>query len=192
MNGQRSNEPVNCVVDAHGTWLISFADLITLLLCSFLMMFSLNWDKQQHVTNMSKEETAPSQTESPGIVIADSPPKSVETKALLPRVELRFTKADFQNDGITFSSEALKKVNNLATSEGYRDAMVTLAVCKGAAGGMADEAELLITAGQVLDAGVTEQRLRYEVLGRGCAGERGKDAPVGDSTKVLMSFERDL
>ncbi len=176
-------------VDAHGTWLISFADLLTLLLCAFLMMFSLNWEKQQHVPNLSKDMDNASQTESHGIVIALTGSESKEVKALEQRVEIRFSKDDFAPDGATLKGEMRNKVKNIAISDGYRDATVTLSIAQEANSGEPvgiDRHRLLRIAGQLLDVGVPEQKLRYEILG---PNQRGSRTETG--LEALVIFERD-
>ena len=71
MNDFGSAKKIESFTDAQGTWLISFADLITLLLCSFLMFFSLTWNAKKNVPNMSKVSEPPLQTASHGIHIAE-------------------------------------------------------------------------------------------------------------------------
>lgn len=178
--------------DLQGTWLISFADLITLLLCAFLMMFSINWKKTQSVTNMSKDDSLAHQTESHGIVIAQSSVEGREIKPLEHRVEIRFLKTDLTGNQGTLSLAVMDRVKNTMISEGYQDSAVTFSLCneaQGTAEGLNRNSELLRVVGQLIDAGVSEKRLRIEVLGSDCSAGRDNSNPA---TVGRLIFERDV
>ena len=123
--------------DAEGTWLISFADLITLLLCTFLMFFSITWNKTTpHGIQLAKKvESAKSSTE----VLPDE-------------TVLRFQGGEIDRSTGTITPESLKRF--LDTKDRYGETLKSIEV--EGCGDFVSEQNLW---SQLIDAGTAETKL---------------------------------
>lgn len=162
-------------LEQPSTWLITFADMITLLLCAFLMIFSLNYhrlkDKAKEAQIERTEEAAP------GIQIAQS--TSEGTKSFQD-VTLNFSEEDFEADGATLGGDALRRLKSKGIPEGYEISLLNLNSCvssdsvgNGDAWKMSEKrSEGLFR--QLIDSGVLPERIREMTLGVDCDPIRGR------------------
>lgn len=165
--GQIDNTQPN-FADLQGTWLISFADLITLLLCAFLMFFSLTWNKSTPA----------------GTQIAPKDKKSQEVNPLERRIKLRFLKEDVELTTGKLTEEGLMKIKSVVNSEAYKDAAVTVSSCDSAATGETEQALL----SQLVDTGVPVKRLVTRFVGGNCRLLRAPNE--SEPPEAIIEFER--
>lgn len=153
----------------QSTWLISFADLITLLLCAFLMFFSLTWNK----------------TQVHGIQIANVAIESQKVSSLERRIELRFFNEDVDLATGRLTDEAVKKIGNIVKSGSYSDATVTLETCD-TPGTLLNPHALR---GQLVDTGVEEKQIAERFVGSNCELLK-RDAHSEQDIRAIIRFER--
>lgn len=153
----------------QGTWLISFADLITLLLCAFLMFFSLSWNK----------------TPSHGIQIATDTQQS--QKDIIPerRIAVRFYREDIGMTTFRLSENAMQKLRNIAESGAYKDAVITLALCDELGLGAGRHP----IKGQLLDTGFHDSQIVERFVGSDCTVLQAEQDARKD-TRVIIQFEQ--
>lgn len=145
----------------QGTWLISFADLITLLLCAFLMFFSLNFRS--------------------GIPIAHTP---LEEPIGIAELTLQIEVKDLNSEGNKVSKTMLEKLKKHIESVSYDSFKVELTLCENGASDDQTIGRLMSVGRQLVDIGVTQDLVRYRVLGDDCSVLQ--DGTVG-LIKVLES-----
>ena len=155
----------NSLPDPTGTWLISFADLLVLLLCSFILFFS-----QSH--------PIPVPITKDGIKVAPQP--------ISPSVEsLEFFSNDISKSGSFVSDESIKVVKKAVDLGFYDGEVVTLSLCNGA--------NSLETASKFLtvfrESLVPEERLRVRFFGTPCSDLGYKDNPRGAMVAKIEIFK---
>lgn len=104
-----------------GTWLISFADLITLVLCTFIMFFAQTY-----------QVTKPAQKSGTEVAISNDSQKKV-VDLLTPKVvdgELVITVNDVSKEGF-LTSESNKFVKKLVESGNYASQKFEIKICHG-------------------------------------------------------------
>lgn len=145
-----------------GTWLISFADLITLLLCTFLMFFSMTYHSGKWSNNAKVNPSS-------GTGIANQPIQR------LSELSIWLTTHDLTNEESRFSEAGLEKVKKLLETVRYRTGPIEITVCDNKASDEQLVGRLTLLGRQLVDIGVAEESIAYRLLGGRCS-VLGQDA----------------
>ena len=122
-SSSNNSAPVNIVEQAHGTWLISFADLLVLLLCTFIMYFSQTFGPNGKLH--SQTETAKASTPQVGTQVATTPTVDSDNQLLFYTNDVSQTTGFLTEDRINL----VKKVVDLGF---YSGEWVSVSLCSGA------------------------------------------------------------
>jgi hypothetical protein len=131
--------------DPNGTWLISFADLLVLLLCAFIMYFSQNQEAGHQLQQEPGTKVAP-------VVVSQ------------PVERLEFFTNDISEKGGFLTDERIKVVKKAVDLGFYRGEVVTLSICNGSKANQIASKFLTL----FREAMVPEQRLSVRFFGTAC------------------------
>ena len=159
-------------------WLISFSDLLTLLLCFFLCLAAFGrFDgtlrqanskiSQDNLNTNGVPNAASSVVTSGGTVVAN---KSIEAGSL----QALLTEADFGSDGSEVKSSGQDKLKKLLETVAYKPTAVLIETCgvrvdrENERAWLQGMSRAVALKGQLLDAGIDGQRLIFRNVGPHC------------------------
>lgn len=140
----------------NGTWLISFADLLVLLLCAFIMYFAQNQGAGQQPQGQSGTKVA-------SVVVSQ------------PVERLEFFTNDISEQGGFLTEESIKVVKKAVDLGFYRGEVVTLSICNGSKANQIASKFLTL----FREAMVPEQRLSVRFFGTACSSLGFRDNAKG-------------
>ena len=159
----------------QSTWLITFADLITLLLCAFLLFFSVTWNRKGGGTQGTGATNSGSQD---GILLADDNLSRDPPRAAKQSITVLLTEADYEVDGVGVVEAGWNNLKNKVIPEGYEVTALELASCSPAEALQAWEVTEQRAMGlvrQLIDAGVRRDVFRLQIAGPFCESMRAED-----------------
>lgn len=195
MTGTFPNQPP----PPGSSWLVSFGDLLTLLLCFFIALIVLTREATPPAS--AAEPVTPSQLsriEVPGAVAALPRPPGTTLAANLEeqsRFELLFEEGDFEADGTALSSAARERIENAFAFAAYTPKPVRIVACGGGRGESTDAGwlesmqRLLELRSQLLDAGADMGRAELEPAGPYCNRIGGQQEQPPRALIVLEFME---
>ncbi|NLF25097.1 MAG: hypothetical protein GX589_05495 [Deltaproteobacteria bacterium] len=180
-------------------WLVSFGDLLTLMLCFFLSLIAfgpLNRGFQMESAKLTLETRKAIQVlkvprelaRQPGITIAFS-------RDGKPSLKIAFGEEDFQKEREELLPTVLERMVSIVKSVQYDISEVKIEACRidarGSAGGgwQAGSRMALGIRSQLLDAGIKSASLKLRSPGGHCAEFAGEDKQeLGDRAQVTFVF----
>lgn len=168
-------------------WLISFGDLLTLLLCLFIANYQTVREPQ------SRSDSVTIQNHSEKSNIAQNEAKTIQKMtsgthiAKLPvnrsNEELLFFESDFEVESGKLTDLALQRIELLEIPEGYEVETLHLRLCSRTAEGLSwheTTKRALALQGQLIDTAFGKQPISFEPLGADCDALQvhGKGNPV--------------
>ena len=179
-------------------WLVSFGDLLTLLLCFFLSLIALGPLNRRYQKDQARQtpETRrviqmlklPIQAaEQAGIAIAFSRSGS-------PSLRFVFNEIDFPADADGLLPAVLERMTNVVKSTDYQIEQISIEVCQNSVGapveGSWSESALrsLSLKSQLLDAGIKGGMVRLRSLGAHCDGLQTLKGELRGTAQVTFEF----
>jgi flagellar motor protein MotB len=201
----------------HSNWILSFGDLLTLLLCFFLSIISFSplnpannvpviVEEDQPVEQVSTNvlPDAPTGSE-PGTALANLTSSDAEltperNRSYFSGLRFWLNESDYSGLGWEPSEEAAKRIKNQVVRTSYQPKRVTIESCfdagvKGAETVWAGSiSRILNLRSQLIDAGLPSGSFEYRVLGPHCNGLRTQETqdPVEAKTavsRITIEFE---
>lgn len=182
--------------EAH-TWMLSFGDLTTLLLCFFVSAISLSplnplIPQHQNIVSDANLE--------PGTSIASSQSRETLTPATRPPefryLEEQVLETEFDSQTAELTAAGLARVKERMKLDGYRLVAANILTCSGR---MPEKSEMeawelslsriLGLRRQLIDVGLKPIRLSHEVLGPDC-GVIASQGEHSVSGRIKAKFER--
>ncbi len=168
------------------SWLVSFGDLLTLLLCLFIARYEVINDKSG-VTSRIQEQMRPLKVSNKGGThIANS-------KVRISPREVRFHHEDFDPVTGELMGIARERLNLNGIPESYHVKSVHLVLCTGAQDDVAEtraKQRAVAIRRQLLDTGYPIRELDFEIYGPGCPkstkGERKDLEGIAQFTLTKM------
>lgn len=199
----------------ESNWLLSFGDLLTLLLAFFISVFSLsplnpavrsakNSERHEQLSTDSRSDKPGFIPRAiPGTALADigsgarSPTQDVRASKA-EHLDIWLSAADFEEGTDELGIRAQARIRTQVIGNSYRVLGIKIQSCSELPpelediGWMASSRRILALRRQFLDAGVGAEQLRYRVLGSDCTGLR-EGAQAGDEgATVRITIERDM
>ncbi len=194
-------------------WLLSFGDLLTLLLCFFLSVLSLSplnpaykspeKGKSKQIVNEppSTEATGAAGKTSGGIELANSSgtvadPSVGSSANNFKQLSVWLTEADFREGNLELLPEAQERLKSQVFGSAYERVSVRIEGCAEVEQGRAEAAwaaslsRILTLRSQMIDAGIPATTLSYRVLGPDCETLRGKEGT--EQAVVRIRIEQKL
>lgn len=182
-------------------WLVTFGDLLTLMLCFFLATISLRPLYVSPHSSVTERKAETFRTKPDAAVGAETAGTRLAATQLEPsvpqpeeiEVSVALTEASFAGSPAYFSRTVRAQLRKAVFTDGYDLRTVTVHACAGnrryAAGQTASLSveRALRVRGQVIDMGVAPQAVRIRALGRDCAALPGRP-PKQAQTLVVSSF----
>jgi len=177
-------------------WLVTFGDLLTLLLCFFLSIVSFGpLNPTQRV--LEEEVTKPDEPINPVMPPEiDSEQVSGPTIALTNsdtmETLLRFTEQDYVGGGELFTSEASEKMRSELEPEGYEVESVVVESCYGkpeypdGRSWFMSVSRALGLRSQLIDAGVSPASISIRTVGYRCDAIREQDEEM--VTRLTLTY----
>ncbi len=159
--GKRLTEEVGTF--SSNPWLITFGDMLTLLLCFFLCFVTFG---PLQTKSLQDTHSSPSS----GIDLA----KHMIEPAVAPEILTELAPADFGDSQEMLNPVGQEKIKSAVHREGYDLELLSFEVCppKDKQGPEFWTLGILMELrSQLLDAGVPDERLEARILGTGCGSE---------------------
>jgi len=184
-------------------WLVSFGDLLTLLLCFFITILSFGGMKPEGSTDKlginggTQVDAAFSRESNDG-----GNPAGIELAVLSDReadykeVTLNFEESDFSQSGEVLTEAALAGLKRQVTQDGYTPDRALLQTCADREAGSAEYewylslGRALFLRSQLIDAGISPQALRLRVAGARCEVLRRKQEGPSIASLVTIRMRR--
>lgn len=191
------------------SWLVSFGDLLTLILCFFITLISLSplnphmagskdRDKPEsyaEVNGASAEKTAAEQS---GIPFALNKEKNGAENLKRHYLSVRFDESDFEFDGELLRPAAAEKIKKLVPPEAYRPARLTVESClQPAAAADTEQAltrsakTLVVLKRQLIDhmPGLSGVETALRIVKKSCIASSGAEGKQV-AAQVVMELEK--
>lgn len=198
----------------HSSWMLSFGDLLTLLLCFFLCALSfsplnphrgneaISKQNQQLADSTASTSVVPVALERAGTALAKLNPEASEFGTLTKpndssELVVNLSESDFIRDAWEPVPNAIDKVKSQVRETSYAVLGVKLESCfpeqaraeeAAWAGSMS---RILSMRGQLIDAGLPAALMRYRPLGPHCEALEGQEARP-ERTVMRITIERGL
>lgn len=150
------------VDDLPSTWLISFADLLTLVLCTFLLIFSMTWNNKTKALTQKIENPPGTQLATNTHRVEDLSP-NIGGLSVKSSTVIQLDRGDFEEGILT--EAARKKVNSWLNSISYEGEPVWASLCRGSGLGIE---EVIPLTRQLFDVGVAKNGFRIDEGGSDC------------------------
>lgn len=170
-------------------WMVTFGDLLTLLLCFFLTIVSfspLNSNNDRPQTQMAVEKQDAS-----GTTIASTSSEEEADRTTASSSGLFFYAEDFVGEVGGLGGDVLNRLTSQLKMPGYltKSASESLGalLIEGCGEGMDEESWLMALShvsqirGQLLDAGISRERIQVRILGPECRGLRSRAEKLKDA-----------
>lgn len=158
---------------AHESWLVSFGDLLTLLLCFFISSISLSpFGKSVQVPDNISVIEGSAESQDKIVLALEAGKPFADTKQQLTQREFGFSEMDFtDNSRLNLESLNRLKAQAIKLIGEYPD--LEIQTCAQSELGSEQNWNLALLRmeklrGQLIDSGIYPKSIRYEVLGTNC------------------------
>ncbi|MBN8548945.1 MAG: hypothetical protein J0M12_06495 [Deltaproteobacteria bacterium] len=202
----------------HSNWMLSFGDLLTLLLCFFLSIISFSplnpahkssekVDKKQGVTKSKEHEVAPAPaqtvdgTQLANLEGSDEKTTLLANMSVVDGLRLWLQESDYAGLGWELGEGAAARLKSQVVRTAYAPKRVTIESCLESTL-IGDEtawagsiSRILSVRSQLIDAGFKPGIFRYRVMGPHCAeiraGGSGETAEATNAvSRITVEFEK--